>query len=310
MDIERLRLHGVVPVMLLPLKPDESLDEEAFRRQVDFAIGAGAVAVCAPGFATEFYKISDSEKYRVAELLVQHTNGRVPAIIATGSGSVRTTVEFSRFAERIGAQGLMVAAPRWCALGARELRAFYEAVCDSVTLPVMLQDADFTGAGLAPQLLADLAARCSNFLFAKLENALPGAKCAEIIRLTDGKVQVLYGKGGLEMIDGLLHGATGVMPASALVEVYARVFQLWDANRREEATDLFYRLQPYLVFASQHLELFMKMDKAVLARRGIFPSDRLREPTLHLDDAYQDEMEILVGKALQVCQGLGPVTGE
>ena len=49
-----MKLHGTVPVMLLPFSPDESIDEASFRKQVDFAIEAGAVAVCAPGFATRF----------------------------------------------------------------------------------------------------------------------------------------------------------------------------------------------------------------------------------------------------------------
>src|SRR5271157_153718 len=301
-----IKLHGVVPVMMLPLNPDESLDEKTFRRQVDFAIDSGAVAVCAPGFATEFYKLSDREKYRVAELLVEQTAGRAPVFISTGCGSTHATMEFSRFAEKIVAQGLMVAAPKWCALGVKEMTTFYEAVCRSVSLPVMLQDADFTGGGLPPKLFVDLAERCPNFLFAKLENLLPGAKCAEIIRLSGGKLQVLYGLGGVAMIDGLEHGATGMMPGSALVDVYVRIFQLWDSNRKEEAKAFFYRLQPYLVFALQHLEVAIQIEKRVLVRRGIFPSDRLREPTLHLDDTYQQEMEGLIERVMGLSQEVNP----
>jgi 4-hydroxy-tetrahydrodipicolinate synthase len=297
-----IKLNGVVPVMMLPLDSDENLDEKTFRRQVDFAISSGAVAVCAPGFATEFYKLTDKEKYRVAELLVEQTADRVPVFISTSSGSTHATIEFSRFAEKIGAQGLMIAAPKWCALGVKELTAFYEAVCGSVSLAVMLQDADFTGGGLPPKLCVDLAERCPNFLFAKLENILPGAKCAEIIRLSGGKLQILYGLGGVAMIDGLEHGATGMMPGSALVDVYARVFQLWDLNRKDDAKALFYRLQPYLSFALQHLEIAIQIEKRVLVRRGIFPSDQLREPTLHLDDTYQKEMEGLVDRVMGLCQ--------
>lgn len=124
---------------------------------------------------------------------------------------------------------------------------------------------------------------------------IPGAKCAEIIRLSGGKLQVLYGLGGVAMMDGLAHGACGMMPGPALVEVYARIFQLWDTGQANQARLLFYRMQPYLVFALQHLELAIQIEKRVLARRGVFPSDRVREPTLHLDKAYQEQMEELVG---------------
>jgi len=40
----------------------------------------------------------------------------------------------------------------------------------------------------------------------------------------------------------------------------------------------------------------------MLVRRGIFPSDCLREPTLHLDDTYQQEMEGLIEKVLGLAQ--------
>ena len=295
-----MKIRGVVSVMLLPLHADESIDEETFRNQVDFAIASGASAVCAPAFATEFYKLSDPERYRVAKILVEQAAGRVPVFISTGSGSVHSTVEFSRYAESIGADGLMVVAPRWCALGVRELTEFYEAVCRSVSLPVMLQDADFTGAGLPAKLFIELAERCPNFLFAKLEVVLPGTKCAEIIKASGGKLQVLYGLGGIWIMDGLAHGACAMMPGSGLVDVNAEIFRRYDAGNIEGAREISYRLQPYLVFALQHLELGLQVEKRVLVRRGVFPSDRMRRPTLQLDEDYEKQIDELAGYVIGV----------
>jgi dihydrodipicolinate synthase/N-acetylneuraminate lyase len=289
-----MKLRGVVAVMLLPVNPDESIDEVSFRNQVDFAIQHGAAAVCAPGFATEFYKLSDPERYRIAEILINQTAKRVPVFVSTGSGSTHATVEFSQYAESIGADGLMVVAPKWCALGVTELTRYYEAVCRSVSIPVMLQDADFTGMGLPAKLFVDLAERCPNFLFAKLEVLIPGSKCAEIIASSGGKLQVLYGLGGVAMMDGLAHGASAMMPGSAIVDVYREIFRLYDSGDEDAAKVLFYRLQPYLVFALQHVEIALQIEKRVLMQRGVFPSDRLREPTLHLDDKYQRQMNDLV----------------
>lgn len=295
-----MKFRGVVPVMLLPLNEDESIDEATFRRQVDYSIDAGAAALCAPGFATEFYKLTDEERRRIITILVEQTRGRVPVFASTGCGSVRATVELSQYAESAGADGLMVTAPKWCPLGVREQTTFYEGICRNVKIPVMLQDADFTGGGLPAQLFVDLAERCPNFQFAKLENTLPGAKCAEIIRLSGGKLRVLYGMGGMALMDGLAHGAVGVMPGSGLIEAYARVFALYDASREAEAAEWFYRLQPYLAFAFQHLELAFQMEKQILVRRGIFLSARMREPTLNLDATYQSQMNSLVDYAVRL----------
>ena len=297
-----MKFRGVVPVMMAPFNSDESIDEATFRRQVDFAIGHGAAAVCAPGFATEFYKLTDQERRRIIQLLVEQTAGRVPVFASTGCGSVRATVELSQYAESVGANGLMVVVPKWCSLGIREQTIFYESVCRSVKIPVMLQDADFTGGGLPAKLFVDLAERCPNFEFAKLEIVLPGMKCAEIIRLSGGKLQVLYGLAGVAMMDGFAHGAMGVMPGPAFTEVYARLFELYDSGRIAEAKTLFNRMQPYLVFALQHLEVAIQIEKRVMTQRGVFPSDRLREPTLALDEAYQAQMDELASLVIGLCQ--------
>src|SRR5256885_16159914 len=114
-------------------------------------------------------------------------------------------MEFPRYGKKPGAVSLLVPAPRPAPLRAVSIIEFYSRLCDAVTIPVMLQDADFTGAGLPANVFIDLARRHSNFRFAKLEVTLPGTKCAEIVEKSSGQVQVIYGLGGIAMLDGLSH---------------------------------------------------------------------------------------------------------
>jgi hypothetical protein len=60
-------------------------------------------------------------------------------------------------------------------------------------------------------------------------------------------------------------------------------------------------MQPYITFSMQHLELVIQMDKRALVRRGIFPSDRVREPTLSFDAEYQKQMNELVELMVGIC---------
>ncbi len=297
-----LRFNGITPVMATPFCEDGSIDEASLRKEIDFAIEHGAAAVCGPGFGAEFYKMSDPERYRFADILVEQTRKRVPVIISTGSGSVFNTIEFSRYAEKIHADCLMVIPPQRVALPGTEVVAFFSQLCEAVQIPVMLQDADFTGAGLPSKVIVDISARHPNFLFAKLEVTLPGQKCADIVQHTNGRVQVIYGLGGIAMLDGLAHGASAMMPGTAVVDVYARIYQLYRDGKIDEAKDLFYRLIPYLTFAMQHLELAVGIEKRVLVRRGIFPSARMRRPTLFYDDAYETEINELVSRVVALSQ--------
>jgi 4-hydroxy-tetrahydrodipicolinate synthase len=296
-----MKIRGVIPVMMLALNEDESIDEPTLRRQVDFAITGGAAAVCAPGFATEFYKLTDEERRLVIRVVTEQTRGRVPMFASVGCGSSRATIELSQYAQSVGAYGLMVTAPKWVALGVRAQSVFFEAVCRNVNIPVMLQDADFTGEGLPASLIVELAGRCPNLKFAKLENVLAGEKCSEIVRLSGGNVQVLYGMAGISLLDGLAHGATGVMPGPGFVDAYTRIFELYECGRIPEAKALFYRMQPYLTFAVQHLELVIQMDKRALVRRGVFLSSRMREPTLRFDDEYEKQMDELIELMQGIC---------
>jgi len=293
-----LRLHGITPVMVSPFWEDDGLDENNLRKQVDFAIDCGAAAVAGPGYASEFYKMSDGERYRFADVLVDHAKKRVPVIIATSSDSTYRTIEFSRFAERIAADCLMVTPPRTMKLPAAEIKEYYGRLCDAVSIPVMLQDVDFTGAGLPTDVFVDLARRHENFLFTKLEIVMPGQKCAEIIERTDGRMQVIYGLGGIAMLEGLKRGASAFMPGAALLEVYVRTYQLYQSGQTREAHTLFARLIPYLAFALQHLELAVGMEKRVMARRGIIPSPRMRHPTLRFDEAGEQQIEQYVEEAV------------
>lgn len=297
-----MNLRGILPILLTPFRADETIDEESLRKEVDFVVKAGAVGLCAPAFGSEYYKLNDSERFQVARTVVEQTAGRVPVWVSTGSGSVHSTIEFSRYAESLGAAGVMVVAPKVVPLGLKDIASFYEAVCRSVRLPVMIQDADFTGSGLPAEFFVDLAGRFPNFQFAKLESVLPGPKCGEILRLSGGKLQVFYGLGGIALLDGLARGACGVMPGAALTDLYARIFQLWDTGRVDQAKLLFYRFQPYLIFALQHLELLIGMEKRVLVRRGILSSDRLRAPTPQFDDQYRKQADEWIEFALRLCE--------
>lgn len=297
-----LTLNGITPVMATCFREDDSIDDDALRKQIDFAITAGAAAVCGPGFGAEFYKLSDPERYHFVDVLVEHTKKRVPAIAATSSGSTYSTIEFSRYAEKVGADCLMVTPPRTAALPAKEIVGYYSQLCGAVKIPVMLQDADFTGAGMPAKVMVELAHKHPNFRFAKLEVTLPGEKCAEIVEQSQGQVQIIYGLGGIAMMDGLAHGASAMMPGAACLEVYVRVYELYREGRQGEAKELFERLVPYLAFALQHLELAIRIEKRVLHKRGILPNSRLRPPTLSLGAIYEAQLESLVDSVIALTQ--------
>jgi len=305
-----LRLNGITPVMCTPFLDGDEIDERSLRNQIDFAIDHGAAAVAGPGYGSEFYKLTDGERCRFAEILVDQTRKRVPVIVATSKDSTHATVELSRFAERIEADCVMVTPPRTAALPVPQVIDYYSRLCDQLTIPVMLQDADFTGAGLPSRVFAELSRKHQNFQFAKLEILLPGQKCAEIVEQTEGRVQIIYGLGGIAMMEGLRRGASAVMPGAAVLEVYVHVYDLYRAGRVAEAKEFFNRLIPYLSFVLQHLELAVGTEKRILAKRGIIGHHRMRHPSLAFDAPTEELIQETADLAIALCEETKPAAAE
>jgi 2-keto-3-deoxy-L-arabinonate dehydratase len=71
-------IRGVVPVVPVPFRQDESIDPEGLAGLCDFAARQGVGAVCLPAYASEFYKLSDEERLQTVSVAVEAVGGRVP----------------------------------------------------------------------------------------------------------------------------------------------------------------------------------------------------------------------------------------
>jgi dihydrodipicolinate synthase/N-acetylneuraminate lyase len=74
-------LTGAVPVIPTPFQEDESIDYDALASCIEFAARVGVSAVCLPAYASEFYKLSESEREQIVETAVRAAAGRVSVIL-------------------------------------------------------------------------------------------------------------------------------------------------------------------------------------------------------------------------------------
>ena len=98
---------------------------------------------------------------------------------------------------------------------------------------------------------------------------------------------------GTVLLEASIERASAMMPGTAAIDVYVRIYELFQKGRRAEAKALFYRLLPYLTFALQHLEVAIWIEKRLLVKRGVIPEARMRRPTIFLDEEYEKQMEEL-----------------
>jgi len=145
----------------------------------------------------------------------------------------------------------------------------------------LIQDFNPGGPTVGGDFARQLQAECQNFRYLKLEEPLMSAKVEAIREATDDQVGVLEGWGGMYLLDLLPARICGCMPGLGAVDLLQRVWQLGSSGQLDEALDLFQQVLPQLVFSLQNMELFVLIEKELLAARGVLPasSANARSPT-------------------------------
>src|SRR5260370_31514010 len=108
-----MKLHGVIPPLVTPFKPNEDLDLERLRSLIDEMIGHGVHGIFVLGTTSEFYSLDEREKQEVIATAVAHVNRRCPVMAGTGAETTREAIRLSRMAVREGADAVSVINPNY-----------------------------------------------------------------------------------------------------------------------------------------------------------------------------------------------------
>ncbi len=285
-------ISGVVPVVPTPFVPSsEEVDLPALRGLVDFAVRAEAAAICLPAYGSEYYKLTESERLEVVEVAVDQADGRLPVMAQCNHGSARVAASFAERNARAGAAVVSFALPRQFALPEADLLDHARSVCDSVEVPVLMQDWNPAGSAVGAEFCAALADSCSNFRYVKLEEPRMGPSVRAIIAATKGRVGVFEGWGGLYVMELAPAGISGIMPGLAMADVFVRAWRHLRAGDTTKAFAEFQTLVPWLAFALSDMEFFNALEKRLLVARGLLEHTTLRKPTVTIDAdtlAYAD----------------------
>jgi 4-hydroxy-tetrahydrodipicolinate synthase len=131
------RIRGSITALITPFKNGE-VDEEAFKRIVEWQIAEGTHGLVPVGTTGESPTLSHKEHMRVVELCVQTARGRVPVIAGAGSNSTREAIELTRHAKGVGADAALSVAPYYNKPTQDGLYRHFAAIAEAVDLPIIL----------------------------------------------------------------------------------------------------------------------------------------------------------------------------
>ena len=300
------KLTGVIPIIPTPFTDSDDIDDAALRRLVEFAINADVEAACLPAYASEYYKLSDTEKLHVVKVAVEQAKGRIKIMAQSNHNSLKVAIDIAKANIDVGADVVALAVPRIFNLPEPSLRdylsEFFRAIPNT---PVLIQDFNPGGASISVDLITELSLEHENFKYLKLEEPLCAPKFEDIVKRNTGRINLLEGWGGLYMLELIPVGISGVMPGLAVSDILQKVFRLRQDNRNDEAFDLFEKVMPQIFFSLQNMELFHYAEKELLIARGVLENSNVRAPRYKPDSYTAAFIKELNGRILKVSDQIG-----
>jgi dihydrodipicolinate synthase/N-acetylneuraminate lyase len=298
-------IRGVVPILPTPFHSDDEVDLQALATLVDFSVAAGAAGVGTPAFGSEFYKLTDSERLRVLESVIARTAGRIPVIAQCNQHSPRHAARLAGQAEAMGAAAVSIALPHPFPVSTEHLLAYARTVCESVSVPVVVQDWSAGGERVGLSFVLELRKHCANFRYLKREEPGIGPFIRAVRHELGDEVGVFLGWGGMYVPELQPAGACGVMPGLALADLFVRIWQLGSENQWSRAYSLFAQIAPYLQFSLQTFEQFHHSEKLLLHARGILQSSVVRPVSIELDPDARRYLDKLIVELRLVLEAAG-----
>ena len=148
---------GAYTALVTPFK-DGKINYNKMAELIEFQINEGIDGLVVCGTTGESATLSDKEKRKLIKFTVETVNGRVPVIAGTGSNNTIHTIKLSKFAEKVGVDGLLLVTPYYNKSSQKGLIAHFKTISESVTTPCILYNVPSrTGVNLLPDTVAKLA---------------------------------------------------------------------------------------------------------------------------------------------------------
>ncbi|MBV9250194.1 MAG: dihydrodipicolinate synthase family protein [Acetobacteraceae bacterium] len=285
---QRRPYRGVFPVAPTVFDEGGNLDLNGQRRAIDFMIDAGSNGICILANFSEQFLLTDEERERLMQTVLDHVAGRVPVIVTTTHFATAVCAERSRRAQEAGAAMVMIMPPYHGAtirVAENGIYEFYREISDAISIPIMIQDAPVAGTPLSASFLARMAQEIRNIGYFKIEVQQAAAKIRALIELAGDAVEGPWdGEEGITLLADLDAGGTGAMTGGGFPDGIRQIIDPYFAGRREEAMNAYQRWLPLINYENRQCGLLaakvlMKEGGVIACEAGRHPLPRLHPAT-------------------------------
>src|SRR3954471_4718279 len=227
----RKAFTGVGTALVTPFTRSGEVDEAAVRRLARRQIDAGIHFLCPCGTTGENPTLSDAERVRMVEILVDEADGKVPILAGAGGYDTKELIHLARELASAGASGFLSVTPYYNKPTQEGLYQHYRAFAESTQLPIVVYSVPGrTGVNVEPATVARLA-QIPNIVGVKEASGNVG-QMAEILNVVPKDFLVLSGDDSLTL-PLMAIGGRGIISVAGN-EIPAEMAQMVEAAERND----------------------------------------------------------------------------
>ena len=282
--MSRDAFRGVFPILSTPFAKNGDVDWGDLERVVNFCVACGSHGIVWPVNASSFPVLTDEERMRGMQVVIEQTAGRVPVILGVQGASGHHAALFSRHAQALGADGVIAMAPYVEAIEDEDAMVRYFLAIDrEVNMPIFIQN-HIRGSELSIDAMARLIREVEHIEYVKEESFPATHMTTGLIERAGPKLKGVFGgASGRYLLLEHPRGGAGQMPGCHIPDVVVRLWNALEAGDLTEAKRVYGIMAP--LFALETLKGTTYPE--ILRRRQVITSSHSRLTTqFPRQDAY------------------------
>ncbi|MEG0797321.1 MAG: 4-hydroxy-tetrahydrodipicolinate synthase [Acidaminococcaceae bacterium] len=235
----------LLTAMVTPMQSDGSVDYDGAADFAEWLINNGSDGLVVAGTTGEAPTMTTEEKLELFRVIIKRINGRAPIVVGTGSNNTAASVEMTKLAATVGADGVLVVGPYYNKPTQEGFYQHFKAIATATTLPLIVYNVPGrTGSNILPSTVARLAKDFANIVAIKEAGGNVG-QVAELYGMLPSTFTIYSGDDVL-ILPFMSVGATGLISVLSNLggQLLQDLMQAYEEGRVKEARKLNQQMLP------------------------------------------------------------------
>ncbi|MFN7775308.1 dihydrodipicolinate synthase family protein [Flavobacterium sp.] len=284
---------GIIAYPITPFDENEKVDLALFKILLERLVTSGSHGIAPLGSTGVLPYLTDEEKEAVTVATISQVKRRVPVLVGVSNLTTERTIYHAKFAEKAGANAVMIIPMSYWKLTDNEIVQHYDAVAKQISIPIMAYNNPATGGvDMSPTLLKRLL-EIPNVTMIK--ESTGDIQRMHYLRKELGEDVAFYNGSNPLALAAFAAGATGWCTAAPnlIPELNVSLYDAIQKNDLVEAQKIFYKQIDLLQFiVNKGLPRAIKAGLTILGENG----GLLRSPLKPMSESEVAELKTIISK--------------